>query len=354
MLLCGADITKGDIVRLSLACPSGWIPSRYPVCKIESTNARRGVIVVKYLNIKGINVQIGGILGCNIISKSNTNKVNIKGTSFTRGDTVNIDGISYIMELIDTNSKGEICIRVENKEKEDVELFPIEDLPKHSISVLHGDSLSLSELSFAIFGRQPIIKNNELVGINFGYSMKYEYKSLEEGLDFVNILNLCQSNRLTLKTKNNLVKRVIKKFGQNEEFLRLSNFLVHPTNIEIFERKIENHGSVIPGVYTCIGLANYKESKKLKEIQRPGFQLDIPYSDYIMCGNYLACYDWNVGWLYFLINSSEKEIIDNMVRCLKTGLLAIIPKPFGRNGLGVIFVDKLCYKTEIVPSMLNK
>lgn len=352
MKLCGQDIVKGDILRLTLASPSGWIPSRNPVCKVESTNLKKGVVIVKYRNIKGINIQIGGILDCKIINKNNTYKININNQCFKKGDFININQVIYEVQGLYTDEIGAFCLVLSHAGVK--KLFPLEDIFTLQIYKVDKENMFLNPLLPATMGRKLLIKDQSIVGVNFGFpKTENTLTTLEEGLKLVSRLNDFTRSNLKRKERiihrTTLIRKVTNQFGKSEEFIKLSNFLLIPENKVIIPKVLSTKCSLNEGNYIFIGLSNSSNIKNLSYVKDLSIEelISIANNDYLISEDYIACYNWNEGWIYFLINSKNKDILDNMLRCLKTGLLALIPKPFGRTGLGVIFVDKLCYKREI-------
>ena len=134
MKLCGIEVIKGDIVQLRLCMASGWMPSTTLICKIESTNLRKGIIHVKYQNVRGIcieSIEIGGILGCKIINHSGTNKYVLCGEDFSKGDNISIDGVVFKIMGLDVYSSGNICLRLNRAGSESV--YPLKYLSQHNI-----------------------------------------------------------------------------------------------------------------------------------------------------------------------------------------------------------------------------
>lgn len=190
MKLCGIEVIKGDIVQLRLCMASGWMPSTTLICKIESTNLRKGIIQVKYQNVRGIcieSIEIGGILGCKIINHSGTNKYVLCGEDFSKGDNISIDSVVFKIMGLDVDSSGNICLRLNRAGSESV--YPLKYLSQHNIQKV-GKNDFVNPLSPGVIGRSWVIHNERVAGVNFGFSTQSDSSvTLEQGLAFVKTLN---------------------------------------------------------------------------------------------------------------------------------------------------------------------
>lgn len=54
----------------------------------------------------------------------------------------------------------------------------------------------------------------------------------------------------------------------------------------------------------------------------------------------MACYNWNEGWFYILVRKEMEGIKLALEQGISNGSVAIIPKPNGKIGFGMIFLDR--------------
>lgn len=330
MKLCGKEVIKGDIVQLRLCMASGWIPTTTPICKIESTNLRKGIIQVKYQNVKGICVEIGGILGCNIINHAGTNKYVLCGEEFSKGDNISLDNVVFNILGLDVDSSGNICLRLSKAGNESV--YPLKYLSKLSIKKV-GKEAFINPLSPGVIGRGWIINKERVVGINFGFSTQSDYTTLEQGLAFVKNLN---DNRRVKPWK-----RI-----RDPEFAQLSQFVINPAVFKKFSVVIPRDADcgLEPGEYTCYGFANRSKAKELENLIKISSDLNklipIPKGDFYFRQKYMACYNWNEGWFYIMLHSEMEGVKLSIEYGIDKGTVVVIPKPNGKTGFGMIFLDR--------------
>lgn len=54
----------------------------------------------------------------------------------------------------------------------------------------------------------------------------------------------------------------------------------------------------------------------------------------------MACYNWNEGWFYILVRKEMEGIKLALEQGISNGSVAIIPKPNGKIGFDMIFLDR--------------
>lgn len=332
MILCGKEIVKHDVVIFNISCPSGWIPSRTPVCLVESTNKRKGIIIVKYRGVSGISIPINGILGVKVVNHVGTNKYFLCGEDYSANSAICIDNVVYKLLGLVENSNGQICVKL-SKSGEDY-VYPVEQLSSHSIRKVEKDEF-INPLVPGVLGRSPIIHNGEVVGINFGFStLKGEFVTLETGVEFINILN-----------GNMSPFRVDKK--ADLQLAQFTKFIINPAVFRKFSVTINKDidCGLKPGEYTCYGFSNRDCESELKRLISESSDvykiINIPQVSFLFKEDFMACYNWNVGWFYILLNSEEMK---GAIKCIESAMvnktLAVIPKPSGKSGFGLIFLEK--------------
>lgn len=333
MNLCGVEVFKGDIVQLNLSSPGGWIPYKYPYCLIERTNMRKGTIDVSFQGINSITIPVKGILGVKKIRHAGSNTLHLFGQTYSAKDRISIDGAVYTVLGLSDPSSGSIYVKLSRLGS--TYSFPIDSLASHSVrKVFNGDFIN--ELSPGLYGRDKILnKDGELIGLNLGYfDASSGFVSLNTAKRFVKTLN--DGNIIASKD------------------LKISELIINPPVYKKFSVNIlEDDYRLGTGEYVCFGFSNRKNEENLKRLIAESYVLDklLPKTKLgtknakvrgMIQESFMAYYDWNNGWFYILLNLHE---MGALIRYLESAIygrtIAIVPKPYKKPGMGIIFLNKI-------------
>lgn len=330
MILCGQEVLKGDIVQLKLNNVYRYIPVLNPVCIVESTKKWRKEVAVFY-NGTLIHLTMDMILRVTVLQRQGEKSIVLFGERYYRGDKIKIKDTIYTFSGIDRGNTIDSTIYVVVENRGLTFKIPINELLSYKISKIQKDEY-YNPLSYGSVGRGPIISKGKVVGINFG-AKSGDYATLEDGLAFIKRIN---DNKPVCKLKNK---------NSNLELAMLSKYIISPYKFKKFSVNIQDATlGLKPGEYTCFGFSNRSCEKYLTQLisKSDNAKILIPTSEeYLLREDFGACYDWGIGWFYIMLKTGD---MDGAIKCIELAMsskrLAVFPKPMGKTGLGIVFLDK--------------
>lgn len=335
MLLCGKDVYKGDIVQLHIIPTGGWLPVSNPVCKIDHTDKRKGIIEVSYRGISNICLGIDTVLGCKVVNSYGINRYTICNEEYALGDNILIDGNIYEVKGLTTRYQdGQICLLLDYNGREVA--FPIESLSQEPVRKVSKDTFR-NPLHPGMIGRDIILSSDgKAIGINFGTDIDKTWVSLEQGLSFVKRIN-------DGKTINPLKKA----FG-SAEYVQLSPFIIKPATFRKFSIMISKADSMCcglqPGEYTCFGFASRGGTGKLDTLIKQSDDLNVllPLRGYkfLTAQKFMGCYNYNEDWFYVILDQNLGGPIMSIEHGLRRDNIAIVPKIYNKDGFCMIFMNR--------------
>lgn len=247
----------------------------------------------------------------------------------------------------------------------------------------------------ATMGREILFRNGLPYGVNMGIGgyEEHNFPSLEYGVKLVQQINavprdpfLCsmmindygdakaKSIIKSYKRDINFQKRLIKTESRKclnqatlEEFQKLSSFFLRP-NVYCYTRKIEidnskykyfgNKVALVDGRYGIINICglSYRDKVKDKLSNRKKisenelfYSRDYISSMFVTQGTFMGSYTYSNPTVTLALNLDNIDraiLYEDLLKCLKRGYLALVPRPFGKPGLAFIMVDILLFGEE--------